>query len=406
MKPRQGPWFVDLFAGCGGFSKGMLDAGYRPLAANEIWAPAADTYEHNLGQHLIRGDIRDDEVFSKLLRATQGHEPLVVIGGPPCQGFSVAGNRNPLDPRAQLWKELVKFVNVAQPSAFIMENVKGLVSIKHIDENLNLKRKKEVDRAGWAIQHLKDLKRYGAQRELTPEERQEFIEISEKIDSYKATFNRALVPLLPQIIAMLSKAGSGYVVQHKIVNAANYGVPQFRERIAIIGVRNDLYERLQCASANPLIFHPPPTHADPNRQPRNGFKPYVTVQDAIRDLANKPENSVPNHVFMKSKPDFVEKIRQTPLGYSVYPHYKDAWFRLLPDQPAKTVKENHGGVHCNPWVPRPLSPRELARLQNFDDKYIFMGKKSDILVQIGNAVPPLLAKAIADHIIKVGVFSN
>ena len=84
--------------------------------------------------------------------------------------------------------------------------------------------------------------------------------------------------------------------------------------------------------------------------------------------------------------------------YTQNPHYSDAWYRLLPDQPARTVKENHGGVHCHPVEPRPLSPRELARLQTFSDDFIFLGCKSYVLVQIGNAVPPKLGKAIGKRI--------
>jgi DNA (cytosine-5)-methyltransferase 1 len=81
--------------------------------------------------------------------------------------------------------------------------------------------------------------------------------------------------------------------------------------------------------------------------------------------------------------------------------YTDGWYRLLPDRPSRTVKENHGGVHCHPWLPRTLTPRELARLQSFPDSFAFSGKKSEVWVQIGNAVPPLLGKAIAEKLLEI-----
>ncbi|MHA1730893.1 MAG: DNA cytosine methyltransferase [Promethearchaeota archaeon] len=392
---RLDPWFVDLFAGCGGFSRGLLDAGWRHVVANEVWEPAARTYEENVSPNLVVGDIRDDGVFRTLVDATRGREPLVVVGGPPCQGFSMAGNRNPVDPRGQLWKRFVDFVGATRPVAFVMENVKGLVSMKHLDEGLDPETRERVQEAARHLQRHKDLRRYGRQRDLTGEERAELESLQAALDGNGALVRRHLVPLLPEVVGALERAGPGYVVQYRVLNAAHYGVPQFRERVFIIGYRGDVHAGLAAHLGPDFPFHPAPTHADHvGAGPGKGLKPLATVEDAIGDLADVPEGALPNHQFTRSKPSFVEKIARTRPGETVYPHYTDAWYRLLPNRPARTVKENHGGVHCHPVQPRTLTPRELARLQSFPDDFVFLGTKSSTLVQIGNAVPPLLAEAV------------
>ncbi|MHA1679495.1 MAG: DNA cytosine methyltransferase [Promethearchaeota archaeon] len=411
MSNRKKPWFVDLFAGCGGFSRGLLDAGWRHVVANEIWDPAADTYEENISKNIIRGDIREDDVFNEIVSRTKGRDPLVVVGGPPCQAFSMAGNRDPLDPRGHLWKKYVEFIDVTSPVAFVMENVKGLVSIKHIADDLNSRTKKTIQSAAKKIQRYKDLRRFSRQRELTEEEDSEFKRLEKHQKDYKKKVQEHLTPLLPRILDALEHSGPGYKIQYLVLNAVHYGVPQFRKRIIIIGIRKDIYGKM-CSSrvGNGLVFHPIPTHAEfkgdepiipeifANLVEKENLQPYRSVQDAIGDLYHEPENAKLNHVFMNSKPSFLEKIAKTKPGETVYPNYRDAWYRLLPDKPARTVKENHGGVHCHPEEARTLTPRELARLQTFDDEFIFQGRKSHTLVQIGNAVPPALGKAIGKRI--------
>ncbi len=415
MTNNSNPWFVDLFAGCGGFSKGFLDAGYRHLMANEIWPTAVETYKKNIGSNIICGDIRDDKYFSQLVESTKDHQPLVVIGGPPCQGFSQAGNRNPIDPRGQLWKKYVEYINIIQPIAFVMENVKGLISMKHIDSNLTVKKRREVEKAAEVLQQFKDLSRYARQRDLSDDEIKLMDSVKSKLSGANKKVSSHLTPLLPSIIDTLSNCGVGYQVKYMILNAANYGVPQLRERIIIIGIRNEVIKNIGGDPKEELLFHPIPEYVDfdDDNHPKipkefqtylkdtTNLKPYETVERAIKDLAEKPEDKELQHVFMKHKKEFAERIGNTTPGKSVFPSYSDGWYKLLPDRPSRTVKENHGGVHCNPWRPRTLSPRELARLQSFEDAFMFDGRKSEVLVQIGNAVPPLLAKAIAKGLLKI-----
>lgn len=415
MEHQQGPWFVDLFAGCGGFSKGFVDAGYRHLLGNEIWQTAVDTYKKNIGQSIICGNINDEEIFRQLVDSTINHEPLVVIGGPPCQGFSMAGNRNPVDPRGQLWKKFIEFVNATKPVAFVMENVKGIISMKHLDENVSITKKHKLEKIAGSIQRIKDLRRYDRQRELSKDEKKELDILEKSQKSAMKTVSTYLVPLLPQIITALENSGPGYVVQYKILNAANYGVAQLRERFIAIGIRKDVFEAIKEKTVGEIVFHPLPQYFDmlENQEPKipkqfknhinneASFKPFVTVREAIGDLADIPEESVPNHVFMKHRPEFIKRIADTKPGDTVFPTYTDGWYRLLPDRPSRTVKENHGGVHCHPWLPRTLTPRELARLQSFPDSFVFSGKKSEVWVQIGNAVPPLLGRAIGEELLNL-----
>jgi DNA (cytosine-5)-methyltransferase 1 len=184
----------------------------------------------------------------------------------------------------------------------------------------------------------------------------------------------------------------GYHIQIKLLNSANFGVPQKRERVIILG-----------GFKNTLIKFPDETHSESQDDDKNlklfnkTKKDWVTVRDAIDDLKNKKEDILFSHIFNNNSSSFIEKIKKTPIGKGLYKNFSDAYFRCHPDKPSKTVKENHGGVFIHYEKDRFLTPRELARLQSFDDKFLFEGNKSQILVQIGNAVPPKLGFALANQ---------
>ena len=121
---------------------------------------------------------------------------------------------------------------------------------------------------------------------------------------------------------------------------------------------------------------------------------YTTLGEGIKRFMLMPENKKINHIFTKHTPEMIKKISEVPEGKSLYGNYSDAWKKSPWDKPSCTVKENHGGVNLHPKLNRVLTPRELAALQSFPDDFIFKGNKKWQLVQIGNAVPPLLGKAI------------
>ena len=166
----------------------------------------------------------------------------------------------------------------------------------------------------------------------------------------------------------------GYEMNVTTLCAADYNTPQKRERVIFIGNRIGVKN-----------FHPKPI-LEPDE--------YITTGEAIADLMNHPEDEAFNHVPTKHRPDIEHRILELPEGESLYKGYSDAWKKCPWNEVSCTIKENHGGVNIHPKLPRVLTAREMARLQSFPDDFIFEGKKNKQLVQIGNAVPPLLGKAI------------
>lgn len=166
----------------------------------------------------------------------------------------------------------------------------------------------------------------------------------------------------------------GYDMNVTTLCAADYYTPQKRERVIFIGNRIGLKN-----------YYPKPI-----LQPSE----YITTGESISDLMNHPVDEAFNHVPTKHRPDMEEKMRLLPEGKSLYKGYSDAWKKCPWNEASCTIKENHGGVNIHPKLPRVLTAREMARLQSFPDDFIFMGTKNKQLVQIGNAVPCLLGKAI------------
>ena len=166
----------------------------------------------------------------------------------------------------------------------------------------------------------------------------------------------------------------GYQVNVTTLCAADYYTPQKRERVIFIGNR-----------INKKNYHPAPI-LSPNS--------YITTGEAIGDLMDLPENPAFNHLPTRHRPDMAERMKNLPEGESLYKGYSDAWKKCPWNEASCTIKENHGGVNIHPKLPRVLTAREMARLQSFPDDFIFEGPKNKQLVQIGNAVPPLLGKAI------------
>lgn len=167
----------------------------------------------------------------------------------------------------------------------------------------------------------------------------------------------------------------GYVVNVTVLNSADYYVPQKRERIIFIANR-----------IGKKNYHPAPLLESDS---------YITTKEAIGDLVKLKDNPKFNHVRTKHTDDMKERLAKVPEGKSLYDKYSDSWKKCPWNEASCTIKENHGGVNIHPIEPRVITVREMARLQSFPDNFIFKGTKSKQMVQIGNAVPPLLAKAIA-----------
>ncbi len=296
---------VSLFSGAGGLDLGFSMAGHDIIWANDSYEDAVRTYQKNIGDHIILGDIHDISV-------SDIPDCDIVIGGFPCQGFSVANmKRHVGDERNELYKQLIRIIQAKRPKFFLAENVKGIINLG-------------------------------------------------KGEVFKM--------ILSDFNAM------GYHVQYKVLNAADYGVPQIRQRVIIVGVRDDIKWEYR---------YPLSTHS---KDGTDHLPQWVSVSEALSDIPDPDEdNDIPNHTYSKYK-----------LNINGYIGH-----RLLdPDKPAPTVTargDNRGGVVIlpHPNGKRRMSCRELASVQSFPVNYKFEGNNSSVYRQIGNAVPPLLAYAVA-----------
>lgn len=356
---------IDLFAGCGGMTQGFVDAGFSPVFAVEFDPAAAATYAVNHDpdlSHTVCADIA--EVATADVPTAD-----VVIGGPPCQGFSALGAQKADDPRNKLWTEYVRIVRAAEPEFFVIENVDRFLSSS------------------------------------------EFELLSHEVNE---------------------GALADYEIRAAVLNAADYGVPQRRKRTIIVGRRG---------SAPKL---PSPTHADGATL---DLEPWATLGDALedvpfraRDSESLPDDEVemfgtriagpftmkqlhfdrnPTHLsleryklippgggrfdLMRQRPDLLPPCwRDKPSGTT------DVMGRLEWDRPAVTIRTEffkpEKGRYLHPqWHPtnhfervdRALTHREAAVIQTFPEHYLWCGKKTEIARQIGNAVPPQLARAVA-----------
>jgi DNA (cytosine-5)-methyltransferase 1 len=296
---------VSLFSGVGGLDLGFKMAGHTIVWANDLYTDAVETYKANLGNHIVCQDI-------SVIDVNEIPDCDLIIGGFPCQGFSVANTKRHIhDGRNQLYKQLIRVISAKQPKFFIAENVKGIFSLA----------KGEV---------------------------------------------------MKMILSDFSSIG--YKVQAKVLNAADYGVPQLRQRVFIIGIRNDISYEFE---------YPAPTH---QADEANGLPRWIGVGAALSVLPNPDEpNNIPNHDYSKYK-----------LRFNGYLGHR----KIDPQKPVPTVTargDDKGGVVVlhHPNNQRRMSCRELAMVQSFPIDYVFSGTRSSVYRQIANAVPPLLAYAVA-----------
>lgn len=347
---------LDLFSGAGGMSYGMeKNKHFVTKVALDFNEPALRTFKTNMPDaEIVYGDITDKKIKDTVIQLCQKQHINMIIGGPPCQGFSLKGKKLGLkDPRNFLFNEYLKFVEVLKPEVFVIENVKALFSTS----------------AGW---------------------------------------------FKNQIINSVKKMG--YFVECGVMTASDYGVPQSRQRAIFI------------CSKRKNISLPKPTCEEK-----------VTVRDAIFDLAylnsgegdfKQPYTTQPsslyqrkmrkgsqylyNHKASNHADIAVQKLKMIPpeCGKEFLPQnligkqkFSGTWGRLKWDDVSPTIDTRFdaasNGTNNHPFLNRAITPREAARLQSFDDKFIFVGAKVHIRAQIGNAVPPLMAKAIADQIYDV-----
>lgn len=347
---------LDLFSGAGGFSCGFeMIPGFSTEVAVDFDKKAINTFQLNFpNTKCICGDICNNETKEEIIKHSMKRNVNMIIGGPPCQGFSAKGKKLGLnDPRNFLFLEYIDIVKRLKPEIFIIENVKNMASTAN----------------GFFINQIYE----------------KFIEL-------------------------------GYTLNHSIVKASNFGVPQNRERTIIIGTTSTKKITIPLKNNNSI----------------------TTVRDAISDLSylnsgegeyetdyitpptseyqkemRKNSNKLYNHQATQHSEIAINKLKLIPpegdktfmpkeyLGNQLF---ASTWSRLIWDKPSPTIDTRFdtpsNGRNSHPFLHRAITPREAARIQSFPDTFIFYGNKVSIRKQIGNAVPPLLAKAIGEHIQK------
>lgn len=302
---------ISLFAGCGGSSLGYQMAGGKVLLAVEWDKNAVETYALNFPQTPIyHGDIAKLSVEDCLKRIGKKPGELDILdGSPPCQGFSTAGKRDFSDERNQLFREYVRLLQGLQPKVFVMENVSGMVKGK-----------------------MKLI----------------FAEIMQELKA------------------------SGYRVRTRLMNAMYYGVPQSRQRLIFIGVREDLGIE--------------PSHPNPQARPRTVQQAFAGLQLTEAELQHTTLTPLYQRYWHEAgQGGVIGKLNQNK--------------RLALSKPSTTLQkaEGNGGVY-HPTECRSLTVTELKRLGSFPDDFAFAGNRTDAQERIGNTVPPLFMKAIAEHI--------
>ena len=391
--------FIDLFAGCGGLSEGFYKQNFKSLTHVEFDHFACKSLHTRMKYYgykekdisILEKDITDDDIIEKIESEISNEKVDLIIGGPPCQSFSSLGrakddNGMKDDPRNFLFESYEKILSHFKPRIFVFENVTGLLTAK-------LGNKKTVDVI------LKKLSKH---------------------------YNLLDDP------------------NHMVLNSCDYGVPQVRKRVILIGVRKDI-------KVNPIEIYNgiKKTHYNPDssEEEKKGRKKFVTVKEAIYDLPSikpgegekKVEHSIDkwnsylskirskNEMFLldhisrthndkdrkryyemsKNKWTFRELLEKKPsLNHIKQRVFNNSYVVQFWDKPARTIiahlyKDGNQFIHPDHEQERTITPREAARLQSFSDNFVFEGSRTHQYKQIGNAVPPLMAEAIAKSIKKV-----
>ncbi|MBQ9081953.1 MAG: DNA cytosine methyltransferase [Clostridia bacterium] len=337
---------IDLFAGCGGLSRGFMDAGFNIIVGVDNDQAALNTFARNHnGAKPLNADLSKQETFDEIKRIAGEREIDVIIAGPPCQGFSLTGPRNFDDPRNKLYLAVLEMVRQYQPKGFIIENVPGMATM------------------------------YDGQVK------------DEVLHRFR---------------------NMGYNIECKILCAADYGVPQIRKRLIFMGIRADIgipkfpepildaEHYITCREA--LDDLPSRINELGAEEDAYTSEPRTAYQEKMRGNCT----TLYNHVATAHKQFVIDTIAQVPeggnwrdlpAGVGESRKFNEAWTRYDGNKPSKTIDTGHRN-HFHYQYNRVPTIRENARLQSFPDDFVFTGTKTQQNRQVGNAVPPLLGYAL------------
>lgn len=330
---------IDLFCGIGGLSLGFEQAGFEVVSAVDKWADAVKTYNHNRKNKVAEVISVEDYNVKELPELILREKIAGIIGGPPCQGFSTVGKREVEDPRNKMYLEFYKAVKLATPDFFVIENVKGMLTLNK----------------GAFVKDL--LKRFGE--------------------------------------------GLGYTISYQLLNAADYGIPQNRYRVFYVGIKNKKF-------VFPKPFDYKLTAKDGisdlegSTSEKYGSNPQNDYQKELRGTMVKPMNQeYTNHTeqtisIISQVPDG-GNIKDLPAEIWQVRKYNKAFERMGTFKPSNTIDTGHRNYfhYSEPRIP---TVRESARIQSFPDNFEIIGTRGSQYKQIGNAVPPMLARIIAETI--------
>jgi DNA (cytosine-5)-methyltransferase 1 len=338
---------LDLFSGAGGLSYGFESAGYNILLGIDNDAKALETFELNhKGAKAICGDITQITYEKDIKPLLEGKEIDVIIGGPPCQGMSLSGPRKFEDPRNKLYLSYIRLVLEIQPKAFVIENVPGLVTL------------------------------------------------------FKGQIKDSIIEKFTDM---------GYDIQYRILCATDYGVPQNRKRVIFVGMKkarfhypSPLGEKVTCSMAlsdlPPLVDNLGTEVADYETSANNDYQKLMRKNSVLvkNHIAACHSEKVQHIISLVSDGG---NYKDLPEEYIDSRNFHVAWTRFASDKPAPTIDTGHRH-HFHYKYNRVPTVRECARLQSFPDDFVFLGNKTQQFRQVGNAVPPLLAQAIAEQLSK------
>lgn len=334
---------IDLFAGCGGLSKGLMDVGFNVILGVDNDPIALKTFKYNHGNAIgLSEDLSDKNTLIKIKGIIDINDVEVIVAGPPCQGFSLTGPRNFDDERNKLYLAVFEAVRIFNPKSFVIENVVGMATL------------------------------YDGQ-------------IKDEIINRFSNF--------------------GYNVSCEILCAADYGVPQIRKRLIFVGLRKEfgvfkfpppIIGRSNYVTCREAIDDLPPLENGGGKEKDLYISaPRSDYQRKMRGNCNVLYNHVAtfHSPHVKSVIDLVPEggnYKNLPVGVGESRKFNEAWTRYHGDRPSRTIDTGHRN-HFHYKYNRVPTVRENARLQSFPDNFVFLGTKTQQNRQVGNAVPPLLA---------------